>query len=197
MKSILKIEKREKNIPKSQFLLSFRVNQFEFLVMKLKLIFAAFCISFVRCNEWKGNCKLMDTINITDGHEGSNGNFIHQGVNYSPGSYGVSNYIFARTRKVPVDQHMRGCICLYKTCIRICCSSRSDCSNDFTMLLPMLDDAEYELDSNTLEFGILRGTVCSHTYRLEPLDYEYDQWFFNPVRFLVIFYNFFCLKHSL
>lgn len=141
----------------------------------------------MHCKEWKGNCKLMDTINITDGHADSYGNFVHQGINYSPGSFGVSNYIFAKTREVPVDQHMRGCVCLYKTCIRICCSSRNECLNEFSLLVPMHDESEYEIDSNSNEFGILRGTVCAHTYRLEPTEYENDKWIFMTVKILNFF----------
>lgn len=181
VKSNLKIGKRENCSKNLSFISAFTLIG-SCLVMKIRLIFIAICITFVHCKDWKGKCKLKDTINITGGHEDNNGNFIHQGVNYSPGSFGVSNYILVKTQKILVEQHMRGCVCLYKTCIRICCASKSECSSDFSFLLPMHDEGEYELNSNSAEFGILRGTPCAHTYKLEPADYEYDQWFFKAVK---------------
>lgn len=144
-------------------------------LLKTFLIFIAICVSLA--SAWNGKCNLLDTINITDGHADNKGNFIHEGVTYKPGYFGLSNFIYQKSVKIPVIQHLRGCICSYKPCIRMCCTHESHCTNDFSIMVPTADEeSSIMIDSSQSDFGILSGNPCTQSFKLEPDDYDEDKW---------------------
>lgn len=147
---------------------------------KTFLIFLAICITLANCSNWKGKCNIVDTVNITEGYEDNEGNFIFQGIKFAQGTYGESDYFLLRAEKIHTQKHIRGCICLYKPCIRICCSE--NCENQFPMEVPSADESLFEIEEN--DFGVLKGMTCSSFYQLEPSDYEFDKWWINPVNYL-------------
>lgn len=67
-------------------------------------------------------CKFYDSINITDGEYGADGVIVYDGLTYKPNQYAKVNYIWENgTTKKSAQEHIRGCICNIKKCIRTCC----------------------------------------------------------------------------
>ena len=132
----------------------------------------------------QGPCNFIDTINITSGHPDQNGNFHHNGVIYKKGTFLEYNYVVEDfTKKVEVEKHIRGCVCLYKACIRLCCTDTEDanstCIKTESINVPTQDDEEEEIDLNGKTYGVLTGRPCRQMYKLEPAQYEYDRWIFS------------------
>lgn len=73
---------------------------------------------------WLGQelqCHFHDSINITDGEPFPNKSIIHNGIEFPKGHYAMVNHILNGSRKVRVNPHTRGCPCLKKPCVRLCC----------------------------------------------------------------------------
>lgn len=141
------------------------------------------CLSAEHLIQNFGPCNFFETINITSGHLDQYGNFHHDDVVYRRGTFQEYDYIlrnFSIHVKVPV--HVRGCVCLYKTCIRLC----NKCDNELTencvrssrLIMPTEDDEE-EIDLDDNKFGVLVGKPCNRMYELEPAQYPDDQWTFS------------------
>jgi G protein-coupled receptor Mth (Methuselah protein) len=132
-------------------------------------------------------CNFMSTINITGGYVDSENNFVHNGIKFRPGKYAQYNYIIVNfTERVTVEPHIRGCLCEYKSCIRLCClyseKQNPNCIQTTVLQVPTQKDGEISLDLENDEFGILIGRPCADVYKLEPLDYPDDDWSFMKVR---------------
>lgn len=149
--------------------------------MCLKLILFAFLISFVNCEKWTAKCDFLDSINITDGHEDTHGNFIHNGVTFRPGTFAIADFIYANfNEKIQVDRHYRGCICLYKSCIRVCCENE-ECESINSLEVPTADEPEKVISMKENIYGVLTGRPCGQMYQLEPIFNENEQWVLNNV----------------
>lgn len=132
----------------------------------------------------QGPCNFLDTINITSGHPDQNGNFHHKGIVYKKGTFQEYDHIVENyTQMIRVEPHIRGCVCGYKPCIRLCCtgkdSSSSPCVTTDTMRVPTQDEDEEEIDLKGKSYGVLVGKPCGRMYKLEPTEYDYDRWFFS------------------
>lgn len=68
------------------------------------------------------SCEFYNSINITDGVINADQSITHNHVNYSIFQYKDFDYIYDdNNTQVNVPEHKRGCVCLVKTCIRLCC----------------------------------------------------------------------------
>lgn len=127
-----------------------------------------------------GPCNFLDTVNITGGYKDNEKRFHYKDVIFEFGTYGEYDYIIENfTIKISVEPHIRGCICRYKNCIRICCKEdREICVKSDTLYkIPLPDGDERNLDLNSNEYGVLIGKPCQEMYRLEPEDYpDDDKW---------------------
>lgn len=134
----------------------------------------------------QGPCNFYDTVNITSGHLDQHGNFHHKGMVYKKGTFQEYDHIVENyTRMVRVEPHVRGCICSYKTCIRLCTepcfgndNTNSSCVKTKSLLVPTQEGDEEEIDLNGKRYGVLTGRPCEKMYKLEPTEYDYDKWFF-------------------
>ena len=146
--------------------------------------------------QWQGPCNFMDTINITGGYKDDNNSFIYQGVTYEHGTYGLYGYIIEnQTEKITVPAHYRGCVCKYKSCIRLCCmeglglnGQHPSCIKTNTLQVYTQDNDETVIDIESHEYGVLVNRPCGKMYELEPTDYTEDQWYFLKVSFFIKFY---------
>lgn len=126
-----------------------------------------------------GPCNFMDTVNISGGYKDSDKRYHYQGIAFEFGTYGEYNYVVKNlSEKVTVEPHMRGCICQYKPCVRLCCQGldKMCVKSDTLRNVPLPDAEERNIDLNGNEFGILVGKPCAEMYKLEPMDYEFDKW---------------------
>lgn len=131
----------------------------------------------------QGPCNFLHTVNITSGHLDQNGNYHHKGNVYKQGTFAEYNYIVENlTEVVKVKNHVRGCLCDKKECIRLCCISdqKNDtkCIGGDTLTVPTRDDDEEIINLNANRYGVLVGRPCGRMFKLEPQDYSYDKWYF-------------------
>jgi hypothetical protein len=136
--------------------------------------------------QWRGSCNYYDTVNISSGRMDAHENFHFEGITFEKGSYSLYDYIMQNfTDKVDVEEHYRGCICRYRNCIRLCCVSDEEkheaCVKSTILQAPTQDQDDFQIDLDAHEYGALVGKPCGQMYRLEPLDYADDQWFFLKV----------------
>lgn len=76
-------------------------------------------------------CGFFDTINITDGVLNSDNSITHNKINYSIFEYRDFDYVYTDIfTKVKVDIHTRGCVCMKKSCVRLCCNGGESYYND-------------------------------------------------------------------
>ena len=150
--------------------------------MKLKKILITFTLlSIVNANQWDGRCDLRETVNITGGYNDDKGNYLFNGVLYSPGNFATINFVLNRVgEKIPTSQHVRGCICLNKPCIRFCCEDDS-CIKNSSFSLPSEGNSETLIDLSKGDYGALMGWPCKELYKLEPLQFHMDEWLFLKV----------------
>lgn len=150
---------------------------------RIMVIFVIGGVHFTDANqvsEILGPCDFMETINITSGHLDQHGNYLYNGNVFKKGSYGEYRYAIENRTTVKVDSHVRGCICHLKPCIRLCCTeeiANGSCVTSNTLLVPTLDDEE-EIDVTGKKFGVLVGRPCDVMYRLDPVIYDDDKWYF-------------------
>jgi G protein-coupled receptor Mth (Methuselah protein) len=128
-----------------------------------------------------GPCEYRDTLNITSGFMDLVGDFHHEGTVYTRGSFAEYNYIIENfTNKIDVEPHIRGCICLYKNCIRICCrGDERNCTKPKSFNVPSREFDEQKLDLSKNVYGVLVGVPCNTMFSLNPQDYDYDRWYFS------------------
>lgn len=99
-------------------------------------------------------CNFLDSINITSDHLPTDYSkpIIFNDTTYGPYDYAVFDYELDRQmKKVPVEPHLRGCYCKYKSCIRICCPNGHE-YNFERELCKQIPDVNY---SRSIELTIL------------------------------------------
>lgn len=132
-------------------------------------------------------CDFIDTVNISSGFLDSKGHFHHNGNIYTKEMFTVFDYVvdhFDGIKKV--EPHFRGCVCRFKSCIRLCCRDslniESDCVKTKILSVPTKNGQE-EIDLSSEKFAIIEGWPCEKMYALEPQEYDYDEWFFEVISF--------------
>lgn len=156
------------------------------LSIKLWRIVTVFVIFCLRLSDAEndvndGPCLYRDTINITSGFIDQHGDYHHEGTVYIRGSYAEYDYIIENvTNKITVESHIRGCVCMYKPCFRICCRvDERNCTKPKNFKVPTKDGDEKEINTSENVFGVLMGVSCHQMYSLSPEDYDYDLWYFS------------------
>lgn len=67
-------------------------------------------------------CDYLDSINITGGALQTDHSIIFNETKFTDDLYGYVNYVYENgTERLPVEWHIRGCLCKIKPCIRLCC----------------------------------------------------------------------------
>jgi G protein-coupled receptor Mth (Methuselah protein) len=150
-------------------------------------------LKLVICAKSEANCDFIDTINISSGYLDQNGNYRHQGNIYKKGMFANYNFEvehFSEIKKV--EPHVRGCVCELKTCLRLCCLENldveSDCVKTETLSVP-IKSGNSEIDLKSEEYAVIEGWPCENMYSLEPLEFEYDDWYFEVRTFLRFIYD--------
>ncbi|KAL7741517.1 hypothetical protein ACLKA6_000831 [Drosophila palustris] len=85
------------------------------------------------------NCDYFDTVDLTYSEKLTNGSYKYEGAVIPPEQTGIYNYkIFFEGTKITVEDHLRGCVCKIKPCIRYCChrhrldlDDESKCTKEF------------------------------------------------------------------
>ena len=134
----------------------------------------------------KEPCAYIDTVNITSGQMDDNGNIIFNGTLFPKEMYAQYNYeIVNYVERKSVNQHTRGCLCLIKPCIRLCCytdetnaaesNSSIQCVSKNTISVQTNDDMQ-DVNLNDGSYGVLVGRPCSDMYAIEPEDHPDEIW---------------------
>jgi hypothetical protein len=122
-------------------------------MVNLKGLF--FVLSFIAkiCAEVEF-CEFFETKNISSGQKFENGTILFDGVYYPDGYYRSYNYIRDNEDKtqVPSEAHIRGCLCKFMTCVRLCPHS-----DDYTGLIVVHRENETDDEINLNNFGIIRS----------------------------------------
>lgn len=125
-------------------------------------------------------CHFLDSINITNGIFHPNKSIIFGGNVFPEGQYAEIDYILNEgSERETVKQHLRGCLCNRKPCVRFCCSFGSLISNidpkdcHFNESIENLRSYESDiLDENNerkrvklnQQFEIIDGSPCAELY---------------------------------
>lgn len=146
-------------------------------------------------------CNYLETINITDGTRNSDGSISHDGIRYSANHYKEFGYIYKNyVHKQRVPKHIRGCICLYKMCIRSCCSNEEDFVNSTCIVEDNINLNSFNISIHDIngkisihnlydddDYEITYGPACNGTV-LGPDAYENGKWFLERVRHMIIIF---------
>lgn len=129
-------------------------------------------------------CNYHESINITDGEKFENGDIKFNGLLFKKSEYQKFNYEIINNTRERIQSHIRGCVCLIKTCVRFCCPKGSN-------FIP-----EYGCDDNSSgplikendwydKFHVINGPPnCGEEgfYILE----EFEEWDFNDEGLIVV-----------
>ncbi|XP_043652440.1 probable G-protein coupled receptor Mth-like 11 isoform X2 [Drosophila teissieri] len=137
------------------------------------------------------NCDFFDTVKLRESEKLSNGSYRYEDVVIPAKLTGVYDYeIDYDGDRVSVPNHIRGCVCKLKTCIRFCCHPKklmadNECSKYVYKNLTY----EYVLDITQLDGSIVRKHVlkdmvvqqdlplpCERHYSLDAEGCQYDMW---------------------
>ena len=136
-------------------------------------------------------CDFFATINITDGQRFANGSIVYENIEYTKVLYSEYNFIITNlTIKLSVSTHTRGCLCLLKNCVRVCCLPGQITSKEVCV-----DNEQYEVSVNLIkvnlestpitireqDYGIIYGRPCGAMYLLWPEEDSSDEWTFLKV----------------
>ncbi|KQS39313.1 uncharacterized protein Dere_GG17551, isoform C [Drosophila erecta] len=137
------------------------------------------------------HCDFFDTVKLSDSEKLSNGSYIYEGVVIPAKLTGEYDYeIDYDGDTVSVPNHIRGCVCKLKTCIRFCCHPKKlmvgdECSKNVYKNLTY----EYLLDITQLDGSVIKKHVledmvvqqdlplpCERHYLLDAEGSKYDMW---------------------
>lgn len=144
-------------------------------------------------------CSFLETINITDGIRNFDGSISHDGIRFSENHYKEYGYIYRDyEHKQTVKKHIRGCICLYKICIRSCCRNEEDFVNGTCIVEDnitlntfnvSIHDTNGKINNHNLydddDYEVTYGAACHGTV-LGPDAYENGKWFLERVSHNII-----------
>uniref|UniRef100_A0A1A9WSB0 Methuselah N-terminal domain-containing protein n=1 Tax=Glossina brevipalpis TaxID=37001 RepID=A0A1A9WSB0_9MUSC len=88
-------------------------------VLAVTLLFNA--VSPITAADHKEPCKYADTVNITDSLRLKDGSYSFEGILIPVNLTASYNYKVIDGIQYSASKHMRGCVCLLKSCITFCC----------------------------------------------------------------------------
>lgn len=129
-------------------------------------------------------CSFFDTVNLTGHLRHDNGSYQYEDMLIPKEYTGTYNYEFRTlVDKVKVQPHVRGCICLLKTCIKMCCGrdTMKYMNQSCEDIYPGNKTIEVTyLDGSTVKdvvigdiFAVQEGRPCMSMYSLEPSEDNY------------------------
>lgn len=130
------IPKKKENICSVTFSLMIISILYELFVIMIAYI--AIIISLVSNTQSQSNSSnttcndFFDTTNITAGIHNTNGSIIYDKVEYPRNKYQNYSYIMVNGDKVPVQPHIRGCLCQIKICVRVHCADQKESFVNYT-----------------------------------------------------------------
>jgi G protein-coupled receptor Mth (Methuselah protein) len=126
-------------------------------------------------------CDFRETVNISSGYQDKQGNFHHDGTVYTKGSFAEYDYIVVNLKNdtVPAEPHIRGCICFFKPCFRVCCrGDERNCEKPKKLSFPTKENGKEDVDVVGGKYGVLLSVSCHEMYNLVPNEYKFDKWYF-------------------
>ncbi|XP_055606807.1 G-protein coupled receptor Mth2-like isoform X3 [Uranotaenia lowii] len=146
-------------------------------------------------------CDFLDSVNITGGSFDHDGTITFQNVRYPVASYARINYSYVseeideenvKITRVEVDYYIRGCVCVIKKCVWVCCDNILSYKNELPypwcemykpedlshMEVPLLDgsDSTMLLDENDFFFP---WRIVDHYTSAND-----DEWSFNKTGYV-------------
>lgn len=135
-------------------------------------------LSTIKALESQNACLFHDTVNITSGTMFWNKSIEFEGVMYPPELYSYYNFSYNNNIPYNVAKHTRGCVCLIKNCISLCCA-RGESFFSSTGFCEI--DPEYTNSNSTSyeeklykDFGIIYRNLCDRGSFLQK-----DKWELN------------------
>ncbi|KAL7741522.1 hypothetical protein ACLKA6_000834 [Drosophila palustris] len=132
------------------------------------------------------NCDYFDTVDLTYSEKLINGSYIYEGVVIPPEQTGTYNYkILFEGTNITVENHLRGCVCKIKPCIRYCChrhrldlDDESKCTkefNDYTKYITLENGTQQERNIRD-QFVVQPGIKiqCIEDFHLVPYSINGD-----------------------
>jgi G protein-coupled receptor Mth (Methuselah protein) len=137
-------------------------------------------------------------------------------VYYPPHLYANYNYTFNGTDEIPAEEHIRGCICLLKTCVFRCCSpgeyldESRECqedteeNQDYNFKVNGSDWKEEDFTNQQFHIIVNNLPDCDGSFiRLQPESSEEEKWIYFKNNGSIFFnnnsqslrYNEFCLAN--
>ncbi|KAL5291457.1 hypothetical protein ACFFRR_010700 [Megaselia abdita] len=124
-------------------------------------------------------CSFFDTVNLTDHVRYENGSYQYEDIIIPKEYTGTYNYEFRTlSDKVKVQPHVRGCICLLKKCIKMCCGRdtmrymNKSCEDIYpgnkTIEVTYFDGSIVKDVVIGDIFAVQEGRPCESMYGLEP-----------------------------
>lgn len=129
-------------------------------------------------------CSFFDTVNLTGHFKHENGSYEYEDMLIPKEYVGTYNYVFKTlVEKIKVKPHVRGCICLLKTCIKMCCGRDSahyfnqSCDDIYpknkTIEVTFLDGSIVKDVPVGDVFAIQEGRPCHSVYSFDPVEDNY------------------------
>ncbi|XP_034473601.1 probable G-protein coupled receptor Mth-like 11 [Drosophila innubila] len=128
------------------------------------LLFICICTS-IRAKEIP-DCDYFDTVDLTGVEKLSNGSYKYDGLLIPPEQTGTYNYkIFFEGTPTAVEEHVRGCVCKIKPCIRYCCHRHRIDPNDEGNCKEELGETQVNI---TLEGGTQQESDIRNQFVVQP-----------------------------
>ena len=134
-------------------------------------------------------CEYHNTVDLSNIPKFGNGSYLYEGVLIPSHLVGVYNYYMDNlTERKSTDPHVRGCLCLVKTCMKWCCALTENLKSGSCHLTPSNATVLSELNITTSAnqhqtvdatefFGPQpKFKPCARMYSLDPAKYAYDEW---------------------
>ncbi|KAM7354842.1 G-protein coupled receptor Mth2-like isoform 2-T2 [Cochliomyia hominivorax] len=155
-------------------------------------IFILFATFQIYHNTEIPNCAFEDTVNLTNALI-INGSYLYEGILIPPDLVGIYNYEeIYDGKRLPVEAHLRGCVCRGRNCIKFCCHPTKELIANMTRVCSpdeLIEELEYDpyievIYNNgsklrthaTQQFVVIQGVPCEGGYPLLPQEDEDDKW---------------------
>nr|NP_788446.2 methuselah-like 10, isoform B [Drosophila melanogaster]Q9W0R5.3 RecName: Full=Probable G-protein coupled receptor Mth-like 10; AltName: Full=Protein methuselah-like 10; Flags: Precursor [Drosophila melanogaster]AAO41210.2 methuselah-like 10, isoform B [Drosophila melanogaster] len=138
-------------------------------------------------------CNFYDTVNLTGHRLFPNGSYDYYGTIVPAELVGTYDYIHSSlTERIEVREHVRGCVCKFKSCLNICCPWRQvfnsevdgciiDHSDNRTWPDPPMLNITFRNESTILvnmftQFAIQSFRPCPKMFSLQPETNNWDDY---------------------
>lgn len=136
-------------------------------------------------------CDYFDTVDLTNSHPIDNGSYLYDGILIPKEKVGnFTKQIFFDGEEQYVPEHIRGCVCQDKPCIRFCCEPHLElvdkertCRNihngiRYVNSINITLDNGNELERNFQNFTILKDLPipCKNHFHLDTEWFAHQKW---------------------